>query len=121
MYRLYDATTATRTFNTAQSRPHAHHVRQDVQHTIVERQWHRHITDGIKHFSRGAQRQSGGHSGIQAHGTIEKSHHAEIHPSTTGSTPRPRRRLTVFLSITQSASLASHCQQRRRITPSWKN
>ena len=40
------------------------------------------------------------------------SKHPEQHPSTTGSTPNPRRRLTVFLFITQSASLASHCQQR---------
>ena len=27
---------------------------------------------------------------------IEKSQHPELHPSTTGSTPRPRRRLAVF-------------------------
>ena len=76
------------------------------------RQWHRQQTDGTKHLPRGAQRQSGGYSGVQAHGKIGKSQHREL-----GSTPRPRRRLTVFLSITQSASLASHCQQRRRTTP----
>ena len=70
----------------------AHHVRQDVQHSTVERQQ----TDGTKHLPRGAQRQSGGHSGVHAHGKIEKSKHPELHPSTTGSTPRPRRRLTVF-------------------------
>ena len=35
------------------------------------------------------------HSGVQAHGKIEKSKHPELH-HTTGSTPRPRRRLTVF-------------------------
>ena len=46
-----------------------------------------------KHLPRGAQRQSGGHSGVQTHGTIEKSQHPELHPSTTGSTPMPRRRL----------------------------
>ena len=76
----------------------AHHVRQDVQHTTVERQWYRQQTDGTKHLPRGARRQSGGHSGVQAHGTIEKSKHPELHPSTTGSTPRPRRSLTVFYS-----------------------
>ena len=27
-----------------------------------------------------------GHSGVQVHGTIEKSQHQELHPSTTGST-----------------------------------
>ena len=32
---------------------------------------------------RGAQCQSGGHSGVQAHGKIEKSKHPELHPSTT--------------------------------------
>ena len=34
---------------------------------------------------------------LQAHGKIEKSKHPELHPSTTGSTPMPRRRLTVFI------------------------
>ena len=29
---------------------------------------------------------------------IEKSKHPELHPSTTGSTPRPMRRLIVFYS-----------------------
>ena len=95
----------------------AHRVRQDVQHTTVECQWYRQQTDGTKHLPRGAQHQSGGHSGVQAHGKIEKSKHPELHPSTKGSTPRPMMRLTVFLFITQSASLASHCQQRRRMTP----
>ena len=52
----------------------------------MERQWY-----------RGARCQSGGHSGVQAHGKIEKSKHPELHPSTTGSTPRPRRRLTVCI------------------------
>ena len=65
-------------------------------HTSVERQWHRQQTDGTKHLPRGAQRQSGGHSGVQDHGTIEKSH-PELHPSTTGSTPRPRRGLLFFI------------------------
>ena len=32
---------------------------------------------------------------VQAHGTIEKSNHPELHHSTTGSTHRPRSRLTV--------------------------
>ena len=41
--------------------------------------------DGTKHLPRGAQRQSGGHSGVQAHGKIEKSQHLELHPSTTRS------------------------------------
>ena len=59
--------------------------------------------DGTKHLPRGAQRQSGGHSGVQAHGTIEKSQHPGLHPSTTGSTPRPRRRLPVF-KISNSVS-----------------
>ena len=46
----------------------AHHARQDVQHTTVECQWyHRQQTDGTKHLPRGARRQSGGHSGVQAH------------------------------------------------------
>ena len=65
--------------------PHspAHHVRQVVQHTTVERQWYRQQTDGTKHLPRGTQRQSGGHSGVQAHGKIEKSKHPELHPSTT--------------------------------------
>ena len=40
---------------------HAHHVRQDVQHTTVEHQWHQQQTDGTKHLPRGAQRQSGSH------------------------------------------------------------
>ena len=48
----------------------------------------------------------GGYSEVQAHGKIEKS----LHPSTTGSTPRP---------ITPS--IASHIQQRRRMTPTYKN
>ena len=65
------------------SPPLAHHVRQVVQHTTVERQWYRQQTDGTKHLPRGAQRQSGGHSGVQAHGKIEKSKHPELHPSTT--------------------------------------
>ena len=94
----------------------ANHVRQDVQHTTVQRQWYRQQTDGSKHLPRGAHRQSGGHSGVQYHSTIEKSKHPKLHPSTTRSTPRPRR-LTAFLVSTQSASLASHCQQRRRMTP----
>ena len=34
----------------------------------TERQWYRQQTDGTKHLPRGAQRQSGGHSGVQAHG-----------------------------------------------------
>ena len=71
------------------------HVRHDVQHTTVERQWHRQQTDGTKHLPPGAQRQSGGHSGVQAHGKIEKSQHPELHPRTTGSTLRPMRH-TVF-------------------------
>ena len=78
-------------------------------------------TDGTKHLPQGTQRQSGGHLGVQAHGKIEKSQHPELHPSTIGSTPRSRRRLNVFSSITQAASLASHCQQRRRMTPTLKN
>ena len=61
----------------------AHHVRQVVQHTTVERQWYRQHTDRTKHLPRGAQRQSGGHSGVQAHGKIKKSKHPELHPSTT--------------------------------------
>ena len=65
------------------ARPHVHHVRQDVQHTSVERQRHRQQTDETKHFHRGAERKSG--------------QHPELHSSTTGSTPRPRRRLTVFI------------------------
>ena len=76
----------------------AHHVREDVQHTTVERQWYRQQTDGTKHLPRGAQCQSGDHSGVQANGTIEKSKHPELHTSTTGSTPRLRGRLTVFYS-----------------------
>ena len=40
----------------------AHHVRQDVQHTTVERQWYGQRSDGTKHLPRGVQRQSGGHS-----------------------------------------------------------
>ena len=108
LYRLYDATTAY-------SHPHAHHVRQDVQHTTVERQWYRQQTDRTKHLPRGAQRQSGFHSGVKAHGKVMK-YNPELHSSTTGSTPRPRRRL-LFLFITQSASLQCHCQQRRRMTP----
>ena len=75
----------------------AHHVRQDVQHTTVERQWYRQQTDGSNYLPRSAQRQSGGHSGVQAHGKLEKSKHLELHPSTTGSTSRPRRRPTVFI------------------------
>ena len=49
----------------------------DVQHTTVERQWYRQQTDGTKHLPRG------GHSGVQAHGKIEKSKHPELHLSTT--------------------------------------
>ena len=89
------------------------HVTQYIQHITVELQWHKQQTDGTKHLPRGVQHQSGGHSGFQAHGKLEKSQHPELHPSTTGPTPRPRRRMTV-LAITRSASLASHCQQRRR-------
>ena len=54
-------------------------------------------TNGTKHIPRGAQRQSGGHSGIQTHGKIEKSQHPELHPGTTVSTHRPKRRFTVFI------------------------
>ena len=36
----------------------SHHIRQVVQHTTVERQWYRQQTDGTKHLTRGAQRQS---------------------------------------------------------------
>ena len=36
------------------------------------------------------------HSGVQAHDKFAKSQHPELHPGTTGSTPRPRRRLIVF-------------------------
>ena len=53
----------------------AHHDRQAVQHTTVERQWYRQQTDGTKHLPRGAQRQSGGHSRVKAHGKHEKSQH----------------------------------------------
>ena len=73
------------------------HVRQYVQHTTVERQWHRQQTDGTKHLPRGAQRQGAGHLGVQAHGKLEKSQYSELHSSTTGSTPRPKRSLTVFI------------------------
>ena len=62
----------------------AHHDRQDVQHTTVERQRYRQQTDRTKHLPRDAQRQSGCHSGVQAHSKIEKSKHPELHPSTTG-------------------------------------
>ena len=54
-----------------------------VQHTTVERQWYRQQTDGTKHLPRGAQPQSGGHSGVQTHSKIEKSKHSELHASTT--------------------------------------
>ena len=64
--------------------------------------------DGTKHLPGGAQRPSGGHSVVQVHGTIEKSQHPELHPSTTGSTPIPSKILTVlFISITQSLSRPS--------------
>ena len=53
-------------------------------------------TDETKHIPRGAQRQRVAHSGAQAHGTIEKCQHPELNRSTTGSTPRPMRRLTVY-------------------------
>ena len=103
-YRRANGWICTACMTLSQSRspspPHssAHQVRQDVHHITVERQWYRQQTYGTKHLPRGAQSQSGGHSGVQAHGTIEKSKHPEPHPSTTGSTPRPRRRLTVFYS-----------------------
>ena len=57
-----------------------HHVRQEVQNTTVVRQWYRQQTDGTKHLPRGAQSQSGGHSGFQAHGTIDKSKHPRSTP-----------------------------------------
>ena len=41
---------------------------------------------------------------LEAH-NVKVSQHPELHPSTTGSTPRPRSRFTVFLSITQSEEL----------------
>ena len=74
----------------------AHHVRQYIQHTTMERQWNRKQTDGTKHHTRGAQRQMGGHSGVHAHGTINKSQHPELHPTTTGSTPMHRRSLLLY-------------------------
>ena len=90
---------------------HAHHPHcivpptrppcQTRRSTYLERQWHRQQTDGTKHLPRGAQRKSGGHSGVQARGTIKKSQNPELHPIMTGSMSRPWRRLTVFLSITQ--------------------
>ena len=88
-----------------------HHVRQYVQHTTVECQWYRQQADGTKHLSRGAQSQSGGHSGVQAHGTIEKSKHPELHPSTTGSMHIPRRRITVFLFITHSQATVNNVEE----------
>ena len=48
----------------------AHHVRQDVQHTTVERQWYQQ-TDGTNHLPRGARRQS----------SRLKSKHPELHPT----------------------------------------
>ena len=93
------------------------HIRQDAQHTTVERQWPRQQTDGTKHLPGGAQRQSGGHSGVQAHGKIEKSQHPELYPLVRQDLRLGPGGGLLFLSITQSASLASHCQQRRRMTP----
>ena len=61
----------------APSPSQAHHVRQDVQHTTVECQWYRQQTDGAKHLPRGAQRQSGGHSGVQSPGKIENFNNVE--------------------------------------------
>ena len=77
--------------------PTRHHIRQDVRHNTVEHQWHQQQTDGNMHLPRGAQRQSGGHSGVQAHDKIEKSQHPELHPSTTGLMTRPRRGLLFFI------------------------
>ena len=45
--------------------------------------------------SGGTRRQSGGHSRVQAQGTIEKSKHPALQPSTTGSTPMLRGRFIV--------------------------
>ena len=75
--------TRPRTPSPPPSPAHTNHVRQVVQHITMERQWYRQQTDGTKHLPRGAQRQCGGHSGVQAHGKIEKSKHPELHPSTT--------------------------------------
>ena len=74
------------------------------------------LTDGAKHLPRGAQRQSGGHSGVQAHG---KSRSPNIQNYTLVRHDRRQGPggVLLFLFISQSASLASHCQQRRRMTP----
>ena len=93
---------------------------KSLQHTTVERQWYRQQTDGTKQLPRGAQCQSGGHSGIQAHGKFEKSKLLELHPSTTGSTPRPRRSLTVFIHNSVNFTRKPR-QQRRRMIPTYKN
>ena len=95
----------------------AQNVRQVVQHTTVERQWYRQQIDGIKHLPRGAQRQSGGHSGVQAHGKIEKSKQQNYNLVRHDRRQGPGGGLLFLLLITQSASLASHGQQRRRMTP----
>ena len=54
------------------------------------------IFDGTKRLPPGTHCQSGGHSGVKAHGKHEKSQHPELHPGTTGVAPRPNRRLTVL-------------------------
>ena len=58
--------------------PHTHppcQTSRSTYYSTVARQWHRQHTDGTKHLPRGAQCQSGGNSGVQAHDTIEKSQH----------------------------------------------
>ena len=69
--------------------------------------------DGTMHLHPGAQRQSVGHSGVQAHSKIEKSQHLELHPSTTGLPLGPGGGL-LFLSITQSALLSTLVVQIRK-------
>ena len=81
-----------------------HHIHARLPHRLVPPTCPPYQTtrstyySGTKHLPRGAQCQSVGHSGVQTHGKIEKSQLLELHPSTTGSTPRPRRRLAVFHS-----------------------
>ena len=65
------------------SRSHASTLSDNALNIFSGCQWHRQQTDGTQHLPGGAQHQSGGRSRIQAHGTIQKSQHLELHPSTT--------------------------------------
>ena len=80
------------------------------------------VSGGTMHIPGGAQRQSGGHSRVQAHGTIEKSQHPELHPSTTGQNLGTGGDLLVFIhnsvNFTRKSLSTPRRAEHQRVHPS---